>query len=224
MAGIDRPEPAHIVALQGGTPSPPGNADLHATYCVAHYPCADPSPLSPLIQTRSNPITDELVRLIDSARHRVRIATFYFKPVKALFHALVRAAQRGVRVEIHHSHRDALSPSDGPWVATTFYYRRCLDLGMVLYENRRGEHAKIVLIDDQWAAFGTYNLEHAAHDRLAEVMLVTGDPAIVTDLHLTLDHRRHDPANRRVDPTHLARLPLSIKAKRLALYPLRRWV
>jgi cardiolipin synthase len=221
MEAIDRPERADLAVLRRQSRR---DAVPDTTYCVAHYPCADPSPLSPFVQSRWNPVTRELVRLIDGAQSRVRITTFYFKPAPELFRALERAALRGVEIEIHHSHRDALTPSDGPWISTTFYYRRCLALGMALHENRRGEHSKIVLVDDRWAAFGTYNLEHAADDRLAEVMVVTGDAAIVGDLHRALDRLRYDPANHRVDPGRLARLPLSVKAKRLALYPLRRWV
>jgi cardiolipin synthase len=195
-----------------------------ATYCVAGCPTDDPSSLSPLVQRRPNPLTAELIRLIDGARRTVRITTFYFKPVPTLFQALERAALRGVAIEIHHSHRRALAPSDAPWVAATYYYRRCLDLGMRLYENRRGEHSKIIIADDRWAAFGTYNLEHAADDRLAEVMVFTGEPATVAELCRFVRRLRRDPDNVAVDPIGLSSLPLAVKAKRLAIYPFRRWV
>ena len=222
MGFIDAPHRSHLEAVrtrpwdESGWPA--------ATYCVAARPSDDPSPLSPLIQAQVNPVTAELVRLIDGARRNLRITTFYFKPAATLFQALERAAQRGVRIEIHHSHRDALPPSDAPWLAATYYYPRCLDLGMAVYENRRGEHSKIVLADDQWAAFGTYNLEHAADDRLAEAMVVTREPPMVAELRRFIARCRRDPQNLSVGPSRLASLPLALKAKRLALYPLRRWV
>jgi cardiolipin synthase len=223
MGFVERPEPAHLALLEDRVGAPSGGTN-RATYCVAYHPGDDPSPLSPLVQARPNPVTRELARLVASARRRLRITTFYFKPAPELFRALEGAARRGVAVEIHHSHRDALPPSEAPWLATTYYYRRCLDLGIRLYENRTGEHSKIVVVDDRQAAFGTYNLEHAAHDRLAEAMVVTREPAMVEELGRVVERIARAPENRPVDRTALASLPLGLKAKRLALYPIRRWV
>jgi len=224
MAFIERPVRSHLALLRPRAYSATGPPPAPTTFCVAGHPASDPSPLSPIVQARANPVTRELVRLIDAARRTLRITSFYFKPAPALFRALERAARRGVQVEIHHSHRDALPESVAPWLAATFYYRRCLDLGMKVYENRHGEHSKIVVADDRWAAFGTYNLEHAADDRLAEVMVITDEPAIVTELVAVVKRLAADPANRPVDRTLLASLPLALKVKRLAVYPVRRWV
>jgi len=224
MAFIERPERAHLARLTRRAYSATGPPQSPTTYCVAGHPADDPSPLSPIVQARVNPVTRELVRLIDAARHTLRITSFYFKPAPVLFDALERAARRGVQVEIHHSHRDALPESVAPWLAATFYYRRCLDLGMRLYENLHGEHSKILVADDRWAAFGTYNLEHAADDRLAEVMVITDEPTIVAELVAVLERFAADPENHPVDRTLLPSLPLALKIKRLAVYPVRRWL
>jgi len=224
MAFIERPVRAHLTLLRSAASAAAGPPPSPTTYCVAGHPATDPSPLSPIVQVRANPVTRELVRLIDAAQHSLRITSFYFKPAPALFRALERAARRGVKVEIHHSHRDALPESVAPWLAATFYYRRCLDLGMRVYENLHGEHSKIVVADDRWAAFGTYNLEHAADDRLAEVMVITDEPAIVAELIAVLERLAADPDNHPVDRTLLPSLPLALKIKRLAVYPVRRWV
>jgi len=224
MAFIERPVRSHLARLQARAYSATGPPSSPTTYCVAGHPAADPSPLSPIVQARVNPVTRELVRLIDAARHTLRITSFYFKPAPVLFRALERAARRGVQVEIHHSHRDALPASVAPWLAATFYYRRCLKLGIRVYENLHGEHSKILVADERWAAFGTYNLEHAADDRLAEVMVITDEPAIVAELVAVLERLAADPENRPVDRTLLPSLPLALKVKRLAVYPVRRWV
>lgn len=224
MAFIERPVRSHLTRLRARAYPAAGPPPSPTTYCVAGHPAADPSPLSPIVQARPNPVTRELVRLIDAAQRTLRITSFYFKPVPELFDALERAARRGVQVEIYHSHRDALPESVAPWLAATFYYRRCLDLGIRVFENLRGEHSKIVVADERWAAVGTYNLEHAAHDRLAEVMVITDEPAIVAELVAVVEGLAADPANRPVDRTLLPSLPLALKVKRLAVYPVRRWV
>ena len=130
------------------------------------------------------------------------ITSFYFKPVEPLLAALVGAASRGVQVEVHHSHRDALPATDLAWIAAAANYDRLLAAGVRVYENRRGEHSKIVLIDGDWVAFGSYNFEHAAHDRLAEAMLASRDPRATqpaADIFAELreDRRQHpgDPAD-----------------------------
>lgn len=65
-----------------------------------------------------------------------------------------------------------------------------LDAGVRIHEHRRGEHSKIVLIDDAWAAFGSYNFEDAAHDRLGELMLESRDPRAVEPLRAIFDELR----------------------------------
>ena len=92
---------------------------------------------------------------------------------------LFRSAARGARVEVHHSHLDALPATELAWIAAAAHYRRLIRAGVRLFENRRGEHSKIVLVDETWVAFGSYNFEEPAHDRLAEAMLFSADPRTV---------------------------------------------
>ena len=54
------------------------------------------------------------------------MTSFYFKPVEPLLAALVAAARRGVQVEVHHSHRDALPATDLAWIAAAAHYDRLL--------------------------------------------------------------------------------------------------
>jgi len=217
QAAIDRPERAHLDAV--GSPE----RGATATRYVAHLPCNDPSPVSPFRHRRSNPVTDALVELIDRAEQRLTITSFYFKPVEPLLAAVERAARRGVRVEIVHSHRDALPASPAPWLAATFTYPRLLAAGVAIYERRGGEHSKIVVVDGREAAVGTYNLEWAAHDRLAESMLLTREPTIVAALDTEVAAIRAHPQVEPVTAAALAGLPRSLKVRRAVLYPFRRW-
>ena len=138
--------------------------------------------------------------------------------------AVVRAARRGVRVEVHHSHRDALPATDLAWIAAATNYEALLEAGVEIYENLRGEHSKIVLIDDTWTAFGSYNFEDAAHDRLAEAMLVSDDPRAVRMSRDLLDGLRQQPHNLRVTRETHGALPPALRRRVRWLGRFKRWM
>ena len=171
-----------------------------------------------------NVVTDRLVESIGSARRSIRITSFYFKPIESLLAALLGAARRGVHVEVYHSHRDALPATDLAWIAAAANYERLLEAGVHLYENRRGEHSKIVLIDDTWVAFGSYNFEHAAHDRLAEAMLVTSDARATAPAAAIFAELRQHPDNVPVTAQVLSDLPARLKVRRRLLGRFKRWM
>jgi cardiolipin synthase len=163
-----------------------------------------------------------MVDMLDAARASARITSFYFKPAPVLLEAVLRAARRGVRVEVFHSHREALPVTDLAWIAAAASYDRLLAAGVHLYENRHGEHSKLVLIDDAWAAFGSYNFEDAAHDRLAEAMLASRDARAVTPLQDIFAELRAHPDNVRVTAASFADLPAGVRA-RVARYGRFKW-
>jgi len=139
-----------------------------------------------------------MLEMVDAAQRSLRITSFYFKPTESLMAAVLGAARRGVHVEVHHSHRDALPATDLAWIAAAVRYRDLLWAGVHIYENRHGEHSKIVLVDDEWVACGSYNFEDAAHDRLAEAMLASRDGRLVAPARAIFDGLRRDPDNERV--------------------------
>ena len=93
---------------------------------------------------------------------------------------------------------------------------------MVIYENLHGEHSKVVVVDDEWAAFGSYNFEDAAHDRLAEAMLASRDPRAIDPACEIIDGLRVHPDNVRVTPESFDRLPARVKT-RIARYGRFKW-
>jgi cardiolipin synthase len=169
-------------------------------------------------------VTDGLIEAIATARQSLRITSFYFKPVEPLAAAVVAAAQRGVQVEVYHSHRDALPATDLAWIAAAAHYDRLLEAGVRIYENRHGEHSKIVLIDNAWVAFGSYNFEHAAHDRLAEAMLASRDVRATRPAAAIFAELRQHPANTLVTPQIVANWPARLKARRWLLGRFKRWM
>lgn len=188
-----------------------------------HDPNRPAAPLAPVAGVQ-NPLTQRLVEAIDLASVSIRATSFYFKPCTALAAAFARAAQRGVAVEIFHSHRDALVESVLPWMSAAADYRRWHDAGVTIYESLRGEHSKLLLVDDAELAIGSYNFEHAAHDRLAELMVFARDAQVVEQARALFDALRADPDNRVVDAPAFAREPLSLRARTALFSPLRRWI
>jgi cardiolipin synthase len=171
-----------------------------------------------------NVVSDALADMIDQARRSIWITSFYFKPIEPLIAALTRAAGRGVQVEVHHSHRDALPATELAWIAAAAHYDRLMEAGVALYENRHGEHSKIVLIDGERVAFGSYNFEEAAHDRLAEAMLASRDRRAVDPAAAIFDELRGHPDNALVTRDTLHRLAVRLKVKRALLGRFKRWM
>ncbi len=200
-----------------------GTADLKLDYWVCN-PNSSQGLAGPLGWRGVNVVTDRLIERIATARRSICITSFYFKPVEPLLAALLAAARRGVRVEVHHSHREALPATDLAWIAAASHYRRLLEAGVHIYENRHGEHSKIVLVDDRWVAFGSYNFEHAAHDRLAEAMLASGDVRATRPAAEIFAELRRDPDNMRVTPQVVADWPIRLTARLRLLGPFKRWM
>ena len=180
--------------------------------------------LGPLGWHGPNAVTDQMVAMVDAARVSIELTSFFFKPVPALMTALIDATRRGVHVEVYHSHRDALPVTDLAWIASAASYQRLLDVGIEIFENRHGEHSKLVLIDRARVAFGSYNFEDAAHDRLAEAMLVAYDRRAVDPAAAIFDELRRDRDNVRVTTESFRALPGPVR-RRLALYGrFKRWM
>lgn len=214
-----RVQPSHLEALDGSA----AGAGLDFDYWLCN-PNPLQGPLGPVGWHGENAVTERMIAMCDAAQLSLGITAFYFKPVPRLMAAVLRAARRGVRVEIFHSHRDALPATDLAWMAAAVSYPTLLQAGVVIRENRRGEHSKIVLVDDAWVAFGSYNFEDAAHDRLAEAMLASRDPRAVAPARAILDGLRSAPENVRVTPEGLAALPPFLRMRITCLGPFKRWM
>ena len=216
-----RVDDAHLERLRAMAPA---NSDAAALEYWLCNPEAGQGALGPLGHCRPNAVTEGLTNRINAARSSLAVTSFYFKPVRQLQEALIRAAKRGVRVEVFHSHRDALPATDLAWLASASGYAPLLEAGVRIFENTRGEHSKLVLVDGQWAAFGSYNFEHAAHDRLAEAMLASEDARAVQPVADTFAALREDPANVQVTRASMARWPRRLAWRVVAAARLRRWL
>lgn len=94
---------------------------------------------------------------INAARKEVLIAVPYFLPGRRLRQTLLAAARRGVRVEILLQ-----GAADHPvmQLATEAMYAQLLEAGVVIYEYQAAMlHAKVAVIDENWATVGSSNLD-----------------------------------------------------------------
>lgn len=98
----------------------------------------------------------ELIERIGSARRHVTLSSPYLVPVGRFWTAMEQATRRGVRVRVMIPAR-----SDQPLI-DVFSLRFARDLlcrGIEVYGYRLGMmHAKLAVIDDDWAAVGSFNL------------------------------------------------------------------
>ena len=171
-----------------------------------------------------NSLTEKMIEMVDASTRSLLITSFYFKPTESLMAAVLRAVRRGVHVEVHHSHRDALPATDLAWIASATSYQRLLDAGVHVYENRHGEHSKIVLVDDEWVACGSYNFEDAAHDRLAEAMLASRDNRMIWPAVQIFDGLRRDPDNQRVTTEDVRGWPDTVRQRVSRYGRFKRWM
>lgn len=96
-------------------------------------------------------------KAIADARSEVLIASAYFVPGRKLRHALVHAAQRGVRVRVLLQGRYEYFMQ---YHGARTVYGVLMDAGVEIYEYNGGFlHAKVAVVDQRWATVGSSNLD-----------------------------------------------------------------
>ncbi len=111
---------------------------------------------------------------ISAATRRVWIASPYFVPDKDVLTALKHAALRGLDVRI-------LVPEvidhKIPWLAAHAYFDEVRAAGVHIWRYQPGfMHQKVVLVDDDFAAIGTSNLDNRSFRLNFEAMAAFFDP------------------------------------------------
>ena len=97
------------------------------------------------------------LQAIDAANEEILIANAYFLPGINFRHALIDAAQRGVRVVLLLQGKTEHLVQR---LATRALYGNLLASGIHIYEYRHGFlHAKVAVIDRRWATVGSSNID-----------------------------------------------------------------
>lgn len=128
----------------------------------------------------------EYLHRIAFAKHRIDIANSYFVPDRSVRGALIRAADRGVRVRI-------LVPEHGdvPIVqyAVEAMFNMLLEHGIEVYAlPDRILHAKTAIIDDAFVTIGSYNLDERSFRKNLELNLAVEDEAFTRHVRQWFDH------------------------------------
>jgi cardiolipin synthase len=122
---------------------------------------------------------------IDAAQRDILLASAYFLPGRRLRRALRRAARRGVRVRL------LLQGRVEYWLqhhAQRALYGQLVQAGIEIHEYRRSYlHAKVAVIDDDWATVGSSNIDPFSLLLAREANVVVRDRAFSADLRAALE-------------------------------------
>jgi cardiolipin synthase A/B len=140
---------------------------------------------------------------VESARLEIFIANAYFLPGLRFRHALIDAAQRGVRVVLIMQ-----GYTDHPVyrAASRALYRHFLENGVEIFEYQASElHAKAAVVDGKWATVGSSNIDPFSLLLAREANVVVHDRRFAMELLASLEdltrrgaHRVHRMAWRRI--------------------------
>jgi cardiolipin synthase len=119
---------------------------------------------------RRRRVRDLLISALEQASDHVRLVSPYFAPGRRVLDALARASDRGVEIDLLLA-----GVSDHPVLrrAARSIVSRLIASGVRVHEYHRGMmHAKVAVLDDQWAIVGSSNLDRQSFEHSYEVNLV----------------------------------------------------
>lgn len=127
-----------------------------------------------------------LIQAILLSKKEVLITTPYFIPEKSFLDALKIAALSGVRIKIIVPFQ-----SDSAFInaACNSYYQQLLELGISIYQYRKGFiHAKTVVCDEFVSIIGTANLDNRSFDLNFEVNAIVYDRSLAKQLKVQFEN------------------------------------
>ena len=138
-------------------------------------------------------IEDAYVEAMLSARQEILIASAYFLPGRRFRRVLLAAARRGVKVTILLQGRVEYRLLH---YATQAIYSQLLANGVCLFEYHRSFlHAKVAVIDNQWATVGSSNIDPFSLLLAKEANIVVRDETFARELHSSLQTAIADGAH-----------------------------
>jgi cardiolipin synthase len=131
------------------------------------------------------------LQALGGARHSAILATPYFAPGRKLRDALAQAAARGIDVTLllgvgQFRMQDAVAHS---------FYPNLLQCGVKVVEFRRTQlHAKVAVVDDDWATVGSSNYDGLSLFLNQEANIVIRDKAFAGRLRAHIEQAVSDSA------------------------------
>ena len=144
-------------------------------------------------------------RALARARKEVIIANAYFVPGRKMRTALIRAARRGVKVQLLLQGRYEYFMQ---YYAARPIYGALLLAGVEIFEYSPSFlHAKVAVVDGQWSTVGSSNLDPLSLLLAREANVLVQDAAFSRDLRSRLVHAMVNEGVR-MDPAEYARRPV----------------
>jgi cardiolipin synthase len=170
---------------------------------VAAYPVLAGFVVRDNIRNRTT-IQRAYLHALGRARKSVLLANPYFAPGRKFRHALARAAQRGVDVTLVIGVgeiwlQDAVAHS---------FYPKLLDAGVKVVEYHKTQlHAKVAVIDDEWATVGSSNVDGLSLFLNQEANVVVKDARFALSLRQYIEQAVADGvAIHQADFAHVSRV------------------
>lgn len=130
-------------------------------------------------------IESAYLQAVEQAKSEIVLANAYFLPGFHFRHALIRAANRGVRVVLLMQGR-----VEYPLLhyASRALYGHLLDAGIEIFEYQESfMHAKVAVIDGQWATVGSSNIDPFSLLLSREANVVVDDQSFALNLKQRLE-------------------------------------
>lgn len=155
-----------------------------------------------------------VTEVIARAEHSLTITTPYFVPGEAVVQALINAELRGVDVKLIIPRR---ADSRAVEWASRRYFDDLLRAGVrILYYEGGLLHTKSISVDDEFAVFGTLNIDNRSMHLNFELMMLIFDAGFMADIN-----RLHADYESRCVPLELERWqrrPVTERVKEGACY------
>ncbi len=152
---------------------------------------------------------------INHAQHEIIMANAYFLPGRLFRYALKMAAQRGVRVVLLLQGKVEYRLQH---YATHALFEKLLSDGIEIYEYQPSYlHAKVAVVDSQWATIGSSNIDPFSLLLAREANLVVRDKDFATNLRNCLFHAIERDALC-IEPIHWRHTGWLARQLRLASY------
>lgn len=130
-------------------------------------------------------IEDAYLEAIENARQDILLANAYFLPGRRFRRALLRAAERGIRIHILLQGRIEYFLQ---YYATQALYGALLSSGIRIFEYHHSFlHAKVAVIDCCWATVGSSNIDPFSLFLAREANIIIDDSEFASELRASLD-------------------------------------
>ena len=136
-------------------------------------------------------IENAYLSAINTAKSEIIIANAYFVPGRRFRQALLRAAKRGVKIELLLQGRMEYFLM----FATHAFYNLFLKNGIEIYEYRKSfMHCKVAVIDGNWATVGSSNIDPFSMLLAREANIIVQDTAFANELRTEIYHSIRESA------------------------------